>query len=139
VMNTSFPWRANSTNLLSREFLELARAHLNAGGIFYYNTLGYDHVAYTAAHVFQHVVRYQSFVAASDAVLAPTAEERRERLLRFRGADGQPVFTRGPASAAILDQLAAAPLPDVRDELLARRDLWLITDDNMSTEFKVRY
>ncbi|MBC5783375.1 hypothetical protein H8N03_10505 [Ramlibacter sp. USB13] len=139
LMNTSFPWRANMTNLLSREFLELARSHLNPGGIVYYNALGYDHVAHTAAHVFRHVSRYQGFVAASDAPLATTAPQRRERLLRFRGADGRPVFARSPAATEVLETLAATPLPDVRDPLLARRDLWLITDDNMSTEFKVRY
>lgn len=139
LMNTSFPWRANATNLLSREFLELVREHLHAGGILYYNALGYDHVPYTAAQVFRHVVRYKGFVAASDTPMAPTATERRERLLRFRGADGRPVFERGPASAKVLATLVATPLPDVRDELRARHDLWLVTDDNMSTEFKVRY
>ena len=40
VMNTTFHWRAHTTNLLSEEFLRLARAHLRAGGILHYNTTG---------------------------------------------------------------------------------------------------
>lgn len=139
LMNTTFPWRSNTTNLLSREFLELARAHLRPGGVLYYNALGSDHVAYTAAHVFRHVTRYSTFVAASDAPLAPSPAERRERLLRFRGTGEQPLFLQDPGHRARLEQLANAALPDERATLLARRDLWLITDDNMATEFKVRY
>jgi predicted membrane-bound spermidine synthase len=38
LMNSTYNWRANVTNLLSREFLGLIRSHLNSGGIEYYNT-----------------------------------------------------------------------------------------------------
>ena len=38
VSNTTWHFRANVTNLLSTEFLELVRPHLNPGGIFFYNT-----------------------------------------------------------------------------------------------------
>jgi len=40
LMNTTFNWRANATNLLSMEFMGLLRAHMNPGGIAYYNTPG---------------------------------------------------------------------------------------------------
>jgi spermidine synthase len=32
VMNTTFHWRSNASNLLSSEFLQLIREHLNPGG-----------------------------------------------------------------------------------------------------------
>lgn len=138
LMNTSFPWRSNMTNLLSREFLELARQHLRPGGILFYNSLGSPHVHHTAAHVFKHVTTYLSFVAASDAPIAVSPAERRERLLRFARSDGTPVFAHSAAHAKRLEELMAAPLPDLAPGLRARKDLWLITDDNMATEFKVR-
>jgi spermidine synthase len=139
LMNTSFPWRSNMTNLLSQEFLALARQHLRPGGVLYYNSLSSPHVRYTAAHVFKHVTTYLSFVAASDSPLDVAPDERRARLLRFVGSDGRPVFAQGPAHAKQLEELVAAPLPDLAAGLLARDDLWLITDDNMATEFKVRH
>jgi len=139
VMNNSFPWRANTTNLLSREFLQLVRSRLKPGGVMYYNSLGWDHVPYTAAHVFRHVVRFRSAVAASDTPFALPLQARRENLLRFRGPEGQPVFSASPAHARKLEELMAVQLPDVAPSLLQRGDLWLITDDNMANEFKVRH
>ena len=38
VMNASFNWREHESNLLSVEFLNIARAHLCPGGVLYYNT-----------------------------------------------------------------------------------------------------
>jgi spermidine synthase len=139
VMNTTFPWRSNATNLLSRDFLEIARAHLNPGGVVYFNALGSEHTPYTAATVFAHVVRYSSMVAASDAPFDMTVEERRANILRIRGADGRPVFEKDDAHRRKLEEMLARPMPDVRGSLLARKDLQVVTDDNMATEYKVRY
>ena len=36
LMNTSFHWRSNSTNLLSVEFMETMKVHLNPGGVVYF-------------------------------------------------------------------------------------------------------
>jgi spermidine synthase len=139
VMNTTYPWRANATNLLSREFLALARSRLRPGGVLYYNSVGYEHVPYTAAHVFRHVTRYSTTIAASDAPLAVDPQMRRRNLLRFRTPEGASVFLASDAHRRKLEQLVEAPLPELGPALLARRDLRLTTDDNMATEFKVRY
>ena len=40
LMNTTFSWRAYSTNLLSREFLTEVRSHLEEGGLVAYNGTG---------------------------------------------------------------------------------------------------
>src|SRR5476649_179179 len=42
VSNTTWHFRASVTNLLSVEFLDLGRLHLNPGGIFFYNTTSSD-------------------------------------------------------------------------------------------------
>jgi spermidine synthase len=139
VSNNTYYWRSNATNLLSRDFLELMRAHLNPGGVVFYNTLGSDDIVYTAAHVFKHVARFSAFVAASDSPFDIPAAERYANLLRFKLNDGSPVMTRDAPHRAKLKELAEVPLRDIRAELLARKDLWLITDDNMATEYKVRY
>lgn len=137
LMNTTYHWRSNATNLLSVEFLELARRHLNSGGVIYYNATGSRDVLKTAAQVFRHVTQYASFVAASDAPFDLSTAERRANLLLFQRDDGSALFAQDAPHRAELERLAAAPLPELRDALLRRNDLWTITDDNMAVEYKV--
>jgi spermidine synthase/MFS family permease len=140
LMNTTYHWRSQITNLLSDEFLRLCRRHLKPGGVIYYNSTFSEDVYYTAAKVFPHVVKmpHNNFVAASDSPFTMSVEERRANLLRFR-RDGRPVFDENDADLRfVLNELAAWPTPDVGDDLRARTDLWHITDDNMATEYKTR-
>jgi spermidine synthase len=137
IVNTSYYWRSNMTNILSKEFLELCKSHLAPGGVMYYNTTFSPDVAYTAANVFKHVTRVQNFVAGSDSPFDMSVEERRSNLLQFRQADGTPLFEKDSMHRAKLDQMAKTDLKDVKQELLARRDLWLVTDENMAVEYKV--
>lgn len=126
VMNTTYYWRSNATNLLSAEFLEMAKRHLRPGGVVYYNATGSLDVVYTAATVFNHVTTYLTFVAASDAPFDMSVEERRANLRLFSGYRAE------------LDRLATMPLQPRRDEYLAKQGLWRITDDNMAVEYKTR-
>jgi spermidine synthase len=138
VQNASFYWRSHATSLVSEDWLRICRSHLNPGGVMYYNTTGSDEIAYTAARVFRHVVRVGTFIAISDAPFAVSADVRRTNLLRFRDRSGSLVFGPGrPSRAALLEQLVSVPLVDVGEELRARTDLGLITDDNMYTEYKL--
>lgn len=137
LMNTSYHWRSNMTNLLSREFLELCRSHLAPGGVIYYNTTGSKDVVYTAAHVFRHVTLYANFVAASDAPFDMTAAEKKRNLLNFGDMAGNPLFERDQNFRHKLDQFADYELKDISKEMQARKNLWLITDDNMAVEYKV--
>jgi spermidine synthase len=135
LMNTSYSWRSNMTNLLSVEFLQLARQHLKPGGVIYYNATGDANVKYTAAHVFKHVRTYHSFVAASDTPFDITAEERRANLLRFAGTDGKPVYLRDEAHAQALLKLSKESLGIPKP----RAGQLVITDDNMLSEFRARH
>src|SRR3569833_2370674 len=42
VMNTTFHWRAHSSNLLSVEFVTILGQHLKPGGVLFYNTTSSD-------------------------------------------------------------------------------------------------
>ncbi len=137
TMNTIYYWRNNATHLLSREFLEICKRHLNPGGIIYYNTTGARDSAYTVAHLFKHVVRVHNFVAASDSPFNLTPAQKKKNLLAFIGDNGKPVFAH--PNEALLETLANAPLQDIREEILAENNLWLITDDNMASEYKINY
>ncbi len=135
VMNTTFYWRSNATNLLSREFLQLVKSHLKPGGIILYNTTGALDSVYTAAHVFKYVVVFENAVAASDSPFIMSEEQKRANLLAFIDDKKTPIFAQ-VRTKKILEDLVHYSLPDVGEEVRARKDLWLITDDNMATEYK---
>lgn len=132
LMNTTFHWRDGSTNLLSREFLELCRAHLNPGGVIFYNATGSKDVKWTAATVYAHATEFLNFVAASDAPFDMTAAER---LTHLKIDDST------PEGRALLDRLVTHQLPDLKEVLgprVAEERTQVITDDNLVTEFKPR-
>jgi spermidine synthase len=138
VQNTTWHWRSQITNLLSEEYLELCKRHLKDGGVMYYNATGSEDVAYTAAKVFRHVVRYKNFVAGSERPFALTAAEIRGNLMKFRFGEKATFASEEPAIRRIVEELCSSDLSDKAEELRRRRGLWKITDDNMATEYKRR-
>lgn len=149
VMNTTWNWRAHSTNLLSVEFLELVRARLAPGGLLYFNTTGSDDVKKTAATVYPHAMRVYNFVAVSDAPFT-FDRERWKHLLLTMTIDGQPILNPKDAnyeafmadSLAYPDSINEPPKDDgleARASVLARADAAggrVITDDNMVPEWR---
>jgi spermidine synthase len=134
LMNTTYHWRSHATNLLSREFLEICQSHLNPGGIVYWNTTHSEAVVRTAADVFKHVTQWSNFVAASDSPFDMTADERRANLLRYE-REGKPILEENEVNRKELEMLVNGPLPELKEELLERKELRVITDNNMATEF----
>jgi len=149
LMNTSFNWRSNVTNLLSVEFLQLARRHLNSKGILYYNTTGSGRVQLTGAEVFPYALRVANFIAVSDA---PIHFDRTgwRRILESYMIDRRPVFDLSdPSSRRCLDQWLSMPVSEQkgndgsvqatiedRTSLIHRlQGQRVITDDNMGTEW----
>src|SRR5205814_4432853 len=92
LQNTTFHWRDHATNLLSVEYFQLCKRHLNPGGVIYVNTTDNDDVTFTAATVFKHVVRVSKFIAASDTPFANTRVQIRANLMRFH-INNQQVFS----------------------------------------------
>ncbi len=144
VMNTTYNWRANSTNLLSVEFLRLARAHLNPGGFLFYNTTFSREALATGISEFPYALRISSFLAVSDSPLHLDKDRWRAVLSAYR-IDGQPVFDlRDPSQRAAMEKVLhlADQLDQPGSNLESRASLAarlqgvrVITDDNMATEW----
>jgi spermidine synthase len=145
MMNTTLNWRANCTNLLSTEFLNLLRAHLNPGGVAFYNTTWSPDAMATGAAAFPYVLRISDFIAVSDSPLVLDKDLWRTVLSNYR-IDGQPVFDlANPVQRARMEQiLSLADEMDIpHDDLESRASLQrrfphprLITDDNMGAEWQ---
>jgi spermidine synthase len=150
LMNTTFHWRANNTNLLSVEFLQLARKHLNPGGVLYYNTTNSARVQMTGASVFPFALRIANFIAVSDSPIRFDRETFRKVLESYR-IDGRQVFDLSDAEAQhCIDRWVSMPESEqksrgeefeatIEDRASLVRRLQgerLITDDNMGTEWE---
>jgi spermidine synthase len=150
VSNTTWHFRANVTNLLSVEFLDLVRRHLNPGGMFFYNTTESDRVQRTGCLAFAHGARFTNHMVLSDAPIAWDFQRWRRILASYR-IDGRPVLD--PArdeDRAELDQLVSwkhglAPnqmnneqrhIEPCADVLARTTGLKTVTDDNMGSEWR---
>lgn len=147
VMNTTWHWRAHITDLLSTEFMNLARAHMEPGGLFYFNTTSSDDVQKTAATVFPHAMRVYNFMAVSDAPLV-FDKARWEKTLASFSFDGVPAIDRSTEDgkkffdelvkyADTIDGPPDSEGLEARESVLARTQLaTVITDDNMAAEWR---
>lgn len=139
VMNTTFHWRANITNLLSRQFMALAASRLAPGGLLAFNATGSPDALATAAAVFPHAHRWSNFVyaAAHDFRPARSAADAPARIAALR-IDGRPLLSLDqPADRAAIERLLAQPFVDPAQVAAeARRPLEVIDDMAMQTEFR---
>lgn len=148
VMDTIYYWRAHATNLLSVEFLDLARQMLKPGGILYYNTTFSWDAQRTGAVHFPYAFRFGPFMVVSDSPIQIDRERWLNTLLNYR-LEGKPILD--PSVQADRDLLSeilgrAATLPgdqyvsegmETRENILRRtRGKQIITDDNMATEWR---
>jgi spermidine synthase/predicted MFS family arabinose efflux permease len=145
VSNTTWYFRAGVTNLLSVEFLDIIRRHLNPGGIFFYNTTNSDRVQRTGCLAFAHGARFTNHMVVSDAPIAWNFRRWRQTLESYR-IDGTPVFdTAREPDRAKLDQFASweeslapekigpiEPCPNLLARTAGKRP---VTDDNMGSEW----
>lgn len=147
LMNTTWNYRANTSNLLSTEFMGLLREHLNRGGIAYYNTTWSGEALATGASAFPYALRVYNFLAVSDSPFTLDKSLWRTALTNYR-IEGRPVFDLNkPDQRARLEEvLDVADQLDVPNGLLESRTSLLsrlrgagrITDDNMGTEWSSR-
>jgi spermidine synthase len=149
VSNTTWHFRASATNLLSVEFLELVRRHLNVGGVFFYNTTDSARVQRTGCLVFPYGARFTNHMVVSDKPIAWDFRRWRRTLETYR-IDGKAVFDiRRAADRASLDELSSSeksldpkaaqvaerpiePCPDLMARTAGKK---VVTDDNMGTEW----
>ncbi|MGC1382543.1 MAG: hypothetical protein WA823_02110 [Candidatus Acidiferrales bacterium] len=147
VNNNSFFWRDHSSVLLSADFLEMMRQHLNPGGVYFYNTTGSDDAVATGLHVLPYGLRVQNFVAISASPIDFNEARWMSILLRYK-LDGKPVFDpKDPQSGVTLEHYAAmADDLDKTTELDAletsrslnarMQHALIITDRNMGSEWR---
>ena len=150
VSNTTWYFRANVTNLLSTDFLELIKRHLRPGGIFFYNTTSSDRVQRTACLAFPFGARFTNHMVVSMSPIVWDFERWRRTLEAYR-IDGQPVLDLDRSEdRAVLDQLISLQVSMRTDaipsaqkpiegctEILARTEgKDLVTDDNMGSEWR---
>ena len=149
VMNTTLHWRAHSSNLLSVEFLALARSHLKPGGILHYNTTGSREAVKTGLSSFPYGLRFMSMATVSDSPITWHAAKFREVLANF-SIDGKKVFDLSlPEHRAALDRVATmgevttSTDPkgvESREHALSRlASARVVTDDNMIPEWKTAW
>jgi len=156
LLNMTYYWRANSSNLLSADFLRLVRAHLNPGGVFFYNTTWSDEVQATGANVFPYAWRIANFLAVSDSSIILNKERLRDAL-RDYAIDGRKVFDlTDPKQTAYFEKILrvaepsqaesrppdelgidSSTLVESRESMLNRlKGVRLTTDDNMGQEWR---
>ena len=142
VSNTTWHFRANITNLLSAEFLALAKQHLNPRGVLFYNTTNSDRVQRTACLAFPYGARFTNHMVVSDTPIDWDFARWRRALEAYR-IDHKAQFEPGNADdRAFLDTLMAMPdgpdrpiepCPDVLARTAGKRP---VTDDNMGNEWR---
>ena len=109
IMNTTYYWRAYTSNLLSREFLQLVKHHLRPEGILTYNTTNSPDALKTAANVFSHAYLYENFAVASDIDWRRKLQDPNAvQILSSLYLDGKPLFP--PHSEKLIQSFLALPL-----------------------------
>jgi spermidine synthase len=147
IQNTTWYYRPNATNLLSREYLALTAAHLREGGVIMYNTTGSLRVQRTACTMYSGARVFNTMVV-SPASMSLDSDRLRQTLGDYR-INGRPVLdTADPRQQAqiekIVSDLAPPPAGEPRADqtmedcggILDRSaGLSVITDDNMGEEW----
>lgn len=141
LMNTTWYWRAYSTNLLSQEFMTLARSHLNPNGFIAFNTTGFLDSFYTAKSVYPYAYLYKNFVIASlQPISAPTREMVQTTLGKMHWSyNNKPVFSSSSQLDLATEKLFETefiPYSTLDLPQILRRSPEIITDINMIPEYK---
>lgn len=149
LMNTTYNWRAHTSNLLSTEFMRVLRQHLKSGGVVYYNTTSSGRVQLTGAASFPYALRVSNFLAVSDSPIVFDRTVCEQALLDYT-LDGRRVFDLSkPNDRRVLDFIGFLPFRNSEvvgkylDESIEGRSSLLnrlgenrvITDDNMGNEW----
>ncbi len=109
LMNTTQHYREYASNLLSREYLQLAARHMKPGGVFQYNATGSLRVHKTALEVFDHVNLLLNNLIIWNGEPHWDAARWKEVLEHYQ-VDGRPVFDlNDPKAKLTLDRMLALP------------------------------
>ena len=142
VSNTTWNFRANATNLLSAEFLEVVRKHLNPRGIAFYNTTDSDRVQRTACLVFPYGARFTNHMVVSDSPIDWNFWRWRQALESYVINGKKEFDPKNVDDRALLNSITSAEQDSKHmiegcPEVVARTaGKAPVTDDNMGTEWR---
>jgi spermidine synthase len=138
VMNTTLHWRGHATNILSVEFMNIARKHLRPGGVFYFNTTDSYDVQLTAAKTFPHFLRLTNFVAVSDDPFQFDRARWRWLLETMKMDDGPVLDLSREEDKKVFDDLLGFNDMEPAWSILDRyaKTQTVVTDDNMVVEWR---
>jgi spermidine synthase len=147
IANTTFNWRDHSSVLLSVEFLQLMKSHLNPGGVYYFNTTSANEPVATALRVYPYGLRVMNFLAVSDSPINVDKERWLAVLRRYRIDDKIVFDAADPACQKILsvymmlaDTVNAPPrligMESTESLRMRTQRSLIITDDNMGLEWR---
>jgi spermidine synthase len=142
VSNTTWNFRANVTNLLSTEFLELVRQHLNSRGIAFYNTTESARVQRTACLAFPYGARFTNHMVVSDIPIDWNFARWRQTLEEYVVDDKKQFDLHNADDRALLDSITSADrstqqlIEDCPHVLARTAGMSPVTDDNMGTEWR---
>jgi spermidine synthase len=146
VMNTTFHWRNQTSDLLSVDFLRIARKHLNPGGVLFYNTTGSEDAIATALVVYPYVLRFLNCIAVSDSPIVFDRARWKAVLLSYVIDGKHVVDASDPEQRRKLDEIVGLPEDPTgrtsisweNDDQLRHRiqNRVIITDDNMGSEWR---
>ena len=146
VANATYHWRDHASGLLSREYFQLVRKHLNPGATYYFNTTESVETVATALSVFPYGLRVMNFLVVSDSPIE-VAADRWLRVMKSYTLDGRavidPIDPRSQRTLANYEAMAESVKGPPRrlglegsDSMRARLGKQrLITDDNMGLEW----
>ena len=132
LINMTQHWKANATNLLSLEFMNLAKSMLNPTGVFYINTTGSNDVMRTGKEVFKNVSHYGTFLIGSDVDINIANKIKAFRLKEFLNT-GLSIYHDRDRFSQLLENLSTKKFPYHSEFILDTSRV--VTDDNMITEF----
>lgn len=137
VMNTSWHYRAYVSSLLSQDFFNLAKEHLNKTGFIFVNTTDSIDVFYTAFKTFPYSYKFHNMALGA---LGPVNFDKDQILPIFAKLNwfGQKVFANDKDLAKGVEFMQSQELYKLNDKFF---DDWerkpeIITDDNMLTEYR---
>jgi spermidine synthase len=150
IANTTWYFRANTTNLLSTEYVRLVAEHLTENGIFFYNTTESTRAQRTACLAMPYGIRFMNHMVVSNAPIDVNFTRWRNTLENYRIEGSSIINPAHKEEKELLDNLAslqadlsvgygdgATRALESCALLLARTDGQVpFTDDNMGSEWR---
>lgn len=138
LMNTTWHWRAYTSNLLSQGFIKIINNALDKDGVLFYNTTESLDAYYTAKQEFPYIYRYKYFILASNREVNINLKTAQANLCNLKDHLTQKNIFVGAECLLAANEIMKNPLLpyDAIDFSGLGRELEVITDDNMITEYK---